>query len=219
MLNRKKSFFLFVAMKILIIAPLHDYPTVLSNKAVRRLTEFAKSYGIEYDLLTSITANRIIINSKMKRNRYNGVFYYGHGQEDRLGDWGMDFMPLIDKNNISLFKDTIIYTMSCLSGKILAPLAIKAGVRAYFGHNVRYFAFVEHLYIDHDFFSDWADLVNFIPKRLMVGDTTGEAMRQYEKFANSIYVKYLHLDRDNNLKLLYSNALHLELYGDSTATL
>ena len=206
-------------MKLLIIAPLHDYPTILSNKAVRRLIKFVEAHKIEYDLLTSVLANRFYINRKAKRNRYNAVFYYGHGQEDRLGDWSMDLFPLIDKKNIHLFKDAIFYTMSCLSGVELAPFAIKEGVKAYFGHNVRYFAFANKFQIDNDFLDDWIKLVNYIPKRLIVGDTTGKAMRLYEHFANTIYAKYLHIDKDTNLKLLYSNALHLELYGDVTATL
>lgn len=206
-------------MKILIISPLHDYPTVLSNKAVRRLIKFVKAHGIDYDFLTSITANRMYLNHKAKKNRYNAVFYYGHGVDDKLGDWFMEFMPLIDRRNIGLFANSIIYTMSCLSGNVLAPLAIESGVKAYYGHNVRYFAFMENLDSGNNFFNDWEKLVNFIPKRLILGDTTGEAMRRYNKFANNLYVKYLHIDRDNNLELLFSNALHLELYGDSTATL
>jgi hypothetical protein len=206
-------------MKLLIIAPLHDYPTTLSNKAVKRLIKFIEAHKIEYDLLTFASANRININRKLRKNKYSAMFYYGHGEEDRLGDWAMRIVPLINAKNIHLFKDMIIYTMSCLSGKELAPIAIQEGVRTYFGHNVRYFAFINDLRIDYDFFDDWVKLVNYIPKRLIVGDTTGEAMRKYEHFANNIYAKYLHIDRDKNLGLLYSNALHLELYGDSNATL
>jgi len=104
-------------MKLLIIAPKHDYPTILSNRAVRRLIEFIEAHGIAYDLLTTFSANRLNINRKAKRNKYNGVFYYGHGEKDRLGDWSMAILPLIDKRNIHLFKDTIFYTMSCLSVK------------------------------------------------------------------------------------------------------
>lgn len=206
-------------MKLLIIAPLHDYPTILSNKAVKRLMTFIDAHKIEYDLLTSVLANRANINRKLKNTKYDGVFYYGHGEEGRLGDWLISIFPLVDTKNIALFKDTIIYTMSCLSGKELAPIAIQEGVRAYFGHNVKYFAFINDLRNDYDFFEDWVKLVNYIPKRLIVGDTTGNALRKYEQFANNIYAKYLHIDRDKNLKLLYSNALHLELYGDSTAVL
>ncbi|KKM67433.1 hypothetical protein LCGC14_1471230 [marine sediment metagenome] len=206
-------------MRLLIISPLHDYPTTLSNKAVRILLKFIDAHKIKYDFLTSFTANRFNINRKARKNKYDGVFYYGHGQEDRLGDWAMEILPLIDKRNIGLFQDSIFYTMSCLSGKELAPIAIKEGVRAYFGHNVRYFAFVNQLKIDYDFFYDWVKLVNYIPKRLILGDTTGAALRKYELFANSIYAKYLFHDKEGNLKLLYSNALHLELFGDTIATL
>ena len=206
-------------MKLLIIAPLHDYPTTLSLKAVRRLINFVKAHKIEYDFLTSITANRININRKARKNKYDAIFYYGHGVEDGLGDWALPILPLINKKNIHLFKDSIFYTMSCLSGRELAPIAISEGVRAYYGHTVRYFAFLNDIKTDYDFFEDWVKLVNYIPKRLIVGDTTGKAMRMYESFANMIYAKYLHIDKDKNLLLLYSNALHLELYGDSTATL
>ncbi len=206
-------------MKLLIIAPLHDYPTTLSNKAVRILLKFVDAHKIKYDFLTSIMANRYNINRKARKNKYDGVFYYGHGQEDRLGDWAMEILPLIDKRNINLFQDSIFYTMSCLSGKELAPIAIKEGVRSYFGHNVRYFAFANQLKSDYDFFYDWVKLVNYIPKRLILGDTTGAALRKYELFANSIFAKYLLHDKEKNLKLLYSNALHLELFGDTTATL
>jgi len=206
-------------MKLLIIAPIHDYPTTLSNKAVRVLIKFIEAHKIEYDFLTSIKANRFYVNRKAKKNKYDGVFYYGHGQEDRLGDWAMQILPIIDKRNIHLFRDSIFYTMSCLSGKELAQIAINEGVRSYFGHNVRYFAFANNLKADYDFFDDWVKLVNYIPKRLILGDTTGAALRKYESFANSIFANYLLHDKNNNLKLLYSNALHLELFGDITATL
>jgi len=207
-------------MKLLIIAPLHDYPTTLSNKAVKRLVQFIKAHKIKYDLLTSLKANRININRKAKKNQYDGVFYYGHGQEDRLGDWAISIVTLINKKNIHLFKNSIFYTMSCLSGRELAPMAIRAGVKAYYGHTVRYFAFINDIKNNHDFFNDWVKLVNYIPKRLILGDTAGKAMRLYESFSNIIYTKYLYLDKEkNNRYLLYSNALHLELYGDSTATL
>ena len=182
-------------MKLLIIAPLHDYPTILSNKAVKRLRMFIEAHKIEYDFLTSICANRININRKARKNEYDGVFYYGHGDEDRLGDWAMPLLPLIDKRNIGLFKGSIFYTMSCLSGVELSHIAIAEGVRAYFGHKVKYFAFANQLRIEYDFFDDWVKLVNFIPKQLILGKSTGEALRKYELFANAIYAKYLLHDR------------------------
>jgi len=84
---------------------------------------------------------------------------------------------------------------------------------------VRYFAFVEKIGQDHNFLQDWIDLVTYIPKRLIYGDTTGTALSKYETFSNNLYTKYLGLDKDVNLKLLYKNALHLELFGSRTATL
>lgn len=206
-------------MKILVIAPLHDYPTILSNRAVSQLLDFMNELGIKYNLLRFISVNRPTINLLASLNHYDGIFYYGHGDTDRLGDWVMPLIGLIDKRNIKLFKNSIIYTMACLSGIQLSKTAIKNGVRAYFGHNVRYFAFVKKLGLKYDFLQDWIDLVNYIPQRLLLGDDTGIAMMKYEQFANKLYAKYLALDRDVNLQLLYQNALHLTLYGDRTAKL
>lgn len=206
-------------MKILVIAPLHDYPTILSNKAVSQLLIFMNSAGVNYDVLRYGLANRALINLSAKLNEYTGVFYYGHGDEDRLGDWFLPIMGLIDEKNIGLFKDTIFYTMACLSGVELAETSIKKGVKSYFGHMIKYFAFVERHELKRDFLQDWIDLVIFIPKQLILGDSTGIALMKYDRFANQLYSHYLSIDKDLNLDLLYKNALHLELFGNRTATL
>jgi hypothetical protein len=204
-------------MRVLVISPLHDYPTYLSNKAVLDLLDFLKKRNVSYDHL-SLFANRFSVNLLAKKG-YNGVFYYGHGQEDRLGDILIDFLPLIDANNVGLFQNSIIYTMSCLSGVELGKIAIKKGVKAYFGHSIRYFAFVNLLGSNHDFIADWIKLVNYIPKALVEGKIARKALIEYENFANDLYTRYLKLDKEKNLKILYLNALYLELYGNPAARL
>lgn len=206
-------------MKILVIAPLHDYPTVISNKAVSQLLNYMNSAGVKYDVLRYGLANRALINLSAQLNDYTGVFYYGHGDEDKLGDWLLPIIGLIDEKNIGLFKDTIFYTMACLSGVSLAETSIKKGVKSYFGHMIRYFAFVERYDLKRDFLQDWIDLVTYIPKQLILGDSTGIALMKYDRFANQLYARYLSLDKELNLGLLYKNALHLELFGSRTATL
>lgn len=216
----------------MVIAPLHDFPTTISNLAVASLKKWMNKNNINYKLFRGINANRLIISSanfinEMKSKngdteRYNAVFYYGHGKEDRLGDIGIDILPIIGSKNIEKFKNMVIYTMSCLSGKKLAPLAIEKGVISYFGHNVKYFAFVSNKYSNNgigndNFVSDWITLVNIIPIRLMLGDSTGQAMQEYDTLAHQMHVSYIHNESNINKKLLYSNALHLELYGSQTA--
>lgn len=206
-------------MRLLVIAPLHDYPTSLSTRAVFRLTRFMDSRDINYDLLWGLSANRPAINHFARTHTYNGVFYYGHGMEDRLGGALMPIIGLIDAKNIGLFEDTIFYTMACLSGRELSKEAIKKGVSSYYGQTVRYFAFVSKMGLRYDFMDDWIRMVNLIPKRLILGDSTGIALHKYEHYANKLYTRYLELDKDTNLHLVYKNALHLELYGKRDAIL
>jgi hypothetical protein len=205
-------------MKVLLISPLHDIPTILSNRAVRDLTDWMDKRGIDYTHLWGFSAHRLPL-TLLRLNRYDATFYYGHGREDRLGGWDIDILPIISKGNIHKFKDQIIYTMACLSGKELAPYSIKKGVKAFFGHNVRYFAFIERVAKKYNYFKDWVKLINLIPKCLMLGDTARKAMETYEQQANILYRKYLHIDKGINLKILYSNAFHLQLYGDKTGTI
>lgn len=206
-------------MRILLIAPLHDYPTSLSIRAAFQINQFLNSQRIPHDFLWGFSANRPAINYLTRKYTYNGVFYYGHGMEDRLGDALMIIKGLIDTKNIGSLRNSIMYTMACLSGQELAREAIKKGVRAYYGHKIRYFAFVERIGIKYNFLQDWISLVNYIPYQLLNGVSTAIALHKYETYANMLYSRYIGLDKEVNLELLYKNALYLELYGDRDAAL
>lgn len=211
-------------MKLLIIAPLHDPATFFSNEAVRRLVEWidkenVKRYReginlIKYKVLSGIKASRLTIY--LNRD-VDGVFFYGHGLDDRLGDLWIRVLPLIDKRNIHWFKDKIIYTMSCLSGKELGKVAIEKTVKVYFGQTERFYGFIPSL--RHPFFKDWYQLVNVIPKSLISGDQAFIALQKYEKLAKVLHTKYLYLRAKENVYFLFKNALYMELYGDGTAKL
>ena len=202
-------------MKVLVIAPLHDFPTLLSSNAVEILRKWMAERRIEYTILTWLNANRLGVELTMRLKKFDAVFYYGHGKTDRLGDFLISLIPIIDEYNIHLFKGTIIYTMSCFSGVELGKIAIQKGVRAYFGQTQKYFAFLNDLF--YSYTDDWIDLINLIPKRLMLHDTCFTALKKYEAAANKLYVKYICHGNDHVLRNLFSNALYMELYGDQQA--
>jgi len=211
-------------MKILILAPLHDIATIISSNAVLKLKDWIRKRNkelvgrkrepIDFTVLRGFVANRM--NLWFYRNT-DAIFYYGHGLKDRLGDIGIRVIPIIDKKNCHWFKDSIIYTMSCYSGKELSKFCIEKGVKAYFGQTTQYFGFAPSISNKH--LNDWYDLVNKIPISLMLGDSCGEALRKYEAFANELKTKYLNQPPTINSKLLFSNALNMELYGDISAEL
>lgn len=211
-------------MKILIVSPLHDPATVISNIATSNLVDWIKEENIErrnngfsliqYKALTGLSANRFALY----RNRnVDALFYYGHGLKDRLGDFWIYLLPILDKKNIHWFKDKIIYTMACYSGKNLGQVAIKNGVKTYYGQTTPFFGFVPSL--KHQYFKDWFELVNMIPISLMKGETSFSALESFESKARDFYSKYLNRSENMNAQLLFSNALNMEIFGDKMATL
>jgi hypothetical protein len=214
-------------MNILVIAPLHDLPTSISSVAVNHLLKWIRKNKIRHTVLRFAAANRISVSFANALNRalsngkngkrYTAVFYYGHGENDRLGDAFMDVLPIISTKNIHKFSGMVIYTMACLSGLELGPISIEKGVKAYFGQTVRYFASLNTMGREYNFMTDWYELINIIPKSLMMGNTSAQALHDYENLANTLYAKYLLLKNELNQYVLYSNARHLELYGDPHA--
>lgn len=200
-------------MKVLVIAPFHDYATYLSTQAVKRLKKWMDKKGIDYDAPNPLFTSRTFINQYAQRG-YDLVCYYGHGLTDRLGGGFIYLYPIFDINNIGLFKDSIIYTMSCLSGKELGRNAVKKGIKTYFGQTVKYFVFLPDF--EYNYLEDWYELINMIPKALMSGSTTRRAMEKYEKHANNLHIKYMRKNK-RNADILFSNALHMILLGNKTA--
>lgn len=200
-------------MKVLVIAPFHDYATYLSIQAVNRLKKWMDKKGINYYAPNPLLTSRHFI-SLYAKEEYDLVCYYGHGLSDRLGGGFIHFYPIFDINNISLFEDSIIYTMSCLSARKLGREAVKRGVKTYFGQKVKYFTFLpDHQY---DYMEDWYWLVNTIPKALMKGKNAAKAMDIYENRANNLHIKYSAHDI-RNANILFSNALNMIVLGNKMA--
>lgn len=162
---------------------------------------------IKYKFLGGWNANRI---SLWLNRKVDAIFYMGHGLADRLGDNFMKFIPILDKNNIHWFKNKIIYTMSCLSGLQLAKIAIAKGVRAYYGQTKKYYGFLPR--VGRQIVDDWQNLITIIPKALMLGSTTYEAMNKYDTFSADLHQRYKSQSPKNS-QILFSNAYNLNLYG------
>lgn len=207
--------------KILIIAPLMDIPTITSNEAVYDILKYLETkYTIDTDIIWGPTSRRFIYNIYTKLKNYDGIFYLGHGERDRLFG-NQIFRGMIDTKNISKAKNSIIATMACFSGDILGKIAIKNGIKAYIGTTEEYFAFFPEK--ERDFLKDWRDITTTYFKDIIDGKTVGEAYGHFQergKYYLNIYQKNLNYRNfDWYYNSLAHNLKYTVLLGDPNARL
>ena len=120
-------------LKVLIISPLYDIPTIISSKMAKQLSRVLNSHPlIEADRLNPIFTTPKSIERCLLRKHYPLIIYYGHGKKDVWyhGIWNR----LADGNDGSLFKGSIVTTMACFSAEIFGSRLVKAGAIAYIGN-------------------------------------------------------------------------------------
>lgn len=208
-------------MKILLIAPLYDIPTITSNIAVEHILEYAgNKFNIDIDLLWGIMANRFAYSIYNKFKKYDAIFYWGHGEANRLLGTHI-WSSIINTKNVYKVRDTIIDTMACHSLKELGKKAIDDGVKAYIGTDAVYYAaFPEK---ERNFLADWIDYTTARAIALLDGKTMKEA---YDIFIQKA-TYYLKIYKSNinygnydwYYETLLHNINHTKLLGDENARL
>jgi hypothetical protein len=173
-------------MRVLLIAPVYDVPTTISNRAVFEFYGWLQQKKVPTEFLWGPLALRSIFENKVNSG-FDLICYFGHGVEDAL--IGSELLStLLDlKNAGKVQKPKIIYTMACLSGVKLGPEIAKNNV-GYFGHATYYYAaFGEPGY---DYYKDWAEYITLIPKLLLEGYSTTEAFEKYNEELTRLLEKY-----------------------------
>jgi hypothetical protein len=216
-----KKEFLDKHTDILFLAPLVDVPTISSNYAVLKLLNYSYDIpNIDVDLLWGLGANRALFNKRFELEKYNAIFYWGHGKEDKL--YGTHIISsVINDNNIPMLRGKVIDTMACFSAKKLGKFAIKNGVKSYIGTEEAYY--LGFWCPEHNFLTDWIDYTSIRHKLMMSGYTIGEAYNEFIKKATkyaSLYAKY---PNNANFKWHYDTITHniknTILLGDKNATI
>jgi hypothetical protein len=200
---------------ILIITPLNDIATGISINAGKELERFCIENKISYKTLTVMQAYRAIFESTLLFSKnIDLIAYYGHGVEDGL--FGQHYLSkMLDVRNNRLLKDKIIFTMACWTGNELGPNTIEKGAKSYFGHGNWYYGAITNS--EHSYFEDWIDYVTIIPKELLRGKTTGEALFSYKNLIGEYLNKYednRYLDWDWYTYTAKSNLNYFKLFGD-----
>lgn len=208
-------------IKILLISPLLDLPTVTSNLATYDLIKYIDAkHNIDLDLLWGIGATRWFFNSYAKRKKYDLIAYLGHGEKDRLLGNHL-FWSIINKKNVYRAKDMIIATMACFSSAELGKVAIKNGVKAYIGTRKEYYAFFPEK--ERNFLKDWRVITTTYFKELIDGKTAGDAFGKFLAIGKQYLKLYARNINYRNYDWYFSalkhNLEYTELLGDPNARL
>lgn len=210
--------------KILLIAPLIDIPTITSNLLAYDLLAYLGRDNIkdkfDVDLLWGLGANRLSFDFYTKFKKYDLVMYVGHGTKNNLKGEHL-FGSIINKNNISRLKDSIVLTMACSSAAELGRVAIQKGVKAYIGgEDLIYASYPEK---ERNYLDDWRDEYGTYFKEVIDGKNVYEAYRDFQRKMTH-YIKIYDMEGEyRNFDWYKESALHNQkitiLLGDPNAKL
>lgn len=120
-------------VRMLLISPLHDVPTIQSWKMVYQVADLVEEHPKIYvKRLGGVWANHYTLVRHLQRNRYDLVCYFGHGKK---GGW-VDplFRGVFADDILDLLKGSVVYTMACLSATDYGRHAVEKGAIAYIGN-------------------------------------------------------------------------------------
>lgn len=119
---------------LLVTRPSFDLTTRYISAWAKKVISFAQEKGSDVFDLDKNRANRKEFESMITKNKPTLVFLNGHGDYNVVA--GQDNEELLRTgDNERLLKSTVVYALSCRSGKNLGPSCVKSGVDAYIGYN------------------------------------------------------------------------------------
>ena len=121
----------------LITRPTHDLITSYLHDFSKEIIQTIKGTNdIHVTDLEGAKATRLKIEECINKENPGLVFLNGHGDKNRVA--GHKGEIVLDRKNIDLTKNKIIYALSCDSLEGLGPIAINKGANAYVGYNARF---------------------------------------------------------------------------------
>ena len=120
-------------ISLLATRPNHDLTTRYISAWAEDVLAFGTQHGHTVFDLASQRANRKTWESMMEKNNPNIVFLNGHGNDKEVT--GQDNETLVATgDNETIFKNKIVYALSCKSAKVLGVDSVRAGAKAYIGY-------------------------------------------------------------------------------------
>lgn len=118
---------------LLVTRPNYDEATTYLFHWCKPVIKMAINKGYKVVDIIGNKANKNDFESRVKKIKPNLIFFNGHGTETEI--FGQDGETLINANEkMDILRNTIIYSRSCNSGKILGKNCIDKGITSFIGY-------------------------------------------------------------------------------------
>ncbi|MDP3728238.1 MAG: hypothetical protein Q8R18_02170 [bacterium] len=122
---------------ILVTRPQHEMRVSYLHEFAKGPITLAKMIpGVHVTDLEGPKATRMNVEKSLKREQPKLVFLNGHG--DRKSVCGHNDETILDKENILLTKNKIVYALACESLEVLGEKAVENGTIAYIGYKAKF---------------------------------------------------------------------------------
>lgn len=206
--------------KVLVIYSLDSIPTTISAEAASRSIRILKKAGHDVIELGALKALKPFFLISYFFNRFDAIFYFGHGLEDMLpGQLPLGLiLPVLRTGD--RIRTKVIYAVACLSSKKLGRFLAPRYTRAYLGN--RDYTFVAFPATERNYADDFLDTFTTPVRVLAEGDSVGTAfaeMRSRMIHYISLYERNMHRwpNADYYAWAMRENLEGFELIGDYNA--
>jgi len=177
----------------LIIAPFHDEVTSSSSVVARISLDLFRRHNFEVDVLEQHDAVREKLEEIMhgRETPYSVVFYFGHGTYNAWeGQQNGRLEPMVDINNVTMFKGSILIGLTCSSMKNLLKASLTKGITGSVGFSEPVYFPSESTVGTRSFYSDFMRTFALIPLMLAQGETISECVKEFQKLTKEYIQLY-----------------------------
>lgn len=116
--------------KMLITRPNHDQTVRYISTWAEKIKKLAEQKNFSVLDLKNNRANKKEVESMLKKQDPELVFFNGHGRADAVAGQNDEILVRVGYNE-GFFENRIIYSLSCSSGKELGPSMVKNKAKAF----------------------------------------------------------------------------------------
>ena len=208
---------------LLITRPEHDQTTRYLSYWSKKIIEEAEGRGVSVIDLHKKKANRKRTIGILKKKSPELILFNGHGNENCVT--GHDNEPILTENDREVFNSNIIFSRSCKSAKVLGPLSVKYGAKAFLGYREDFWLMYNADKISRPLEDKTAVLFlepsNSVVISLLKGHKTGDANEKgrnlFKKNIEKLLVSGPSADDYSAIKYLYWNMINQVCLGDKEA--
>ena len=213
-------------LSILVTRPRFDRTTKYIAEWAKKVIEFAQEKGVKVIDLLDHRANRAEFEGTVNKTNPDFSFFNGHGNDTGILGHDNEMLSGVGTSSAAVCK-SIIYALSCSTGKTFGPWCIAEGTRAFIGYDEDFgFYYTDEKRtrpLDDKLAALFIEPSNQVAISLLKGHTAGEAHDASQKFFRRSIQKLLSTVSTQGesvaLPLLVWDMQHQVCLGDREAKL